>query len=91
MGNLEPNATLIYERADGVIYARKIGQDPTTRLPVGWDLDTQKKLEKFRHDTEWQSIFEEAEHNAALQDALSRVKVIYELSKQDDTIPHHPV
>jgi hypothetical protein len=37
MGKLKPNATYIYERADGVIYAREFGADPGTRQVVGYE------------------------------------------------------
>jgi hypothetical protein len=39
----------------------------------------------------WGEIHRAAKTNPALQDAIDRVKLIYTLSKQDDTIPHHPV
>ena len=37
MGQLKPGATLIYERADGIIYAREFGADPSTRKVVGYE------------------------------------------------------
>ena len=37
MGQLTPGATLIYERADGIIYARESGADPSTRKVVGYE------------------------------------------------------
>jgi len=37
MGTLKPGATLIYERADGIIYAREFGADPSTRQMVGYE------------------------------------------------------
>jgi len=37
MGTLKPGATLIYERADGIIYAREFGADPGTRQMVGYE------------------------------------------------------
>jgi len=39
MGSLKPGATYIYERANGVTYAREAGADPSSRTPVGWDHD----------------------------------------------------
>jgi len=91
MGQLEPGATYIYERADGVTYARKLGSDPGSRTAIGWDSQVQEDLERFHKDVLWTNILREAEHNSALQDALDRVKVVYELSKQQDTVQHHPV
>jgi len=37
MGTLKPGATLIYERAEGIIYAREFGADPSTRQVVGYE------------------------------------------------------
>lgn len=37
MGSLKPGATLIYERADGIVYAREFGADPSTRQVVGYE------------------------------------------------------
>ncbi len=42
MGQLKPGVTYIYERADGVTYAREFGADPSTRFAVGWDYDSNK-------------------------------------------------
>ena len=39
MGTLTPGATYIYERADGVVYAREFGADPSTRQVIGYDYD----------------------------------------------------
>jgi hypothetical protein len=37
MGTLKPGATYIYERAEGIIYAREFGADPSTRQVVGYE------------------------------------------------------
>ena len=37
MGSLKPGATYIYERNDGIVYAREIGSDPSTRQVVGYE------------------------------------------------------
>ena len=37
MGTLKSGATYIYERADGVVYAREFGADPSTRKVVGYE------------------------------------------------------
>jgi hypothetical protein len=37
MGSLKPDATYIYERADGIVYAREFGADPSTRKVVGYE------------------------------------------------------
>ena len=37
MGSLKPDAKYIYERADGIVYAREFGADPSTRQVVGYE------------------------------------------------------
>ena len=37
MGTLKPGATYIYERSDGIVYAREFGADPNTRQVVGYE------------------------------------------------------
>jgi hypothetical protein len=41
MGSLNPDATYIYERADGIVYAREFGADPSTRQVVGYESGTE--------------------------------------------------
>jgi hypothetical protein len=89
MSQLEPGATYVYEREGSRIYARKMGQ--TERTLVGEDFleDIQARREKLAR--EWEPIVYAAEQNPALQGAIERVKILYELSRQDQPIAHHPV
>ena len=80
MGLLKPGATYVYERADGVTYAREIGALPIERFPIGWDY--QYRTEELMR--EWVDILKAAETNPALQSELNRVKVVYKLSKTDE-------
>ena len=89
MSQLDPGATYVYERADGCIYARKIGD--TKRVLIGQEYISDHHLRRSEIVQEWVPIILAAEHNPALQDALERAKVIYELSRQQDTLFHHPV
>ena len=41
MGSLKPDATYIYERTDGIVYAREFGADPSTRQVVGYESGTE--------------------------------------------------
>ena len=99
MGTLKPGATLIYERADGVVYAREFGADPMTRVEVGYEYDpiTGHRIdhdsrtsdgrplhEHIRENRMWGEIRRAAPTNPTLQDALERVIVIYNLSKADE-------
>ena len=39
MTQLKPGATYIYERANGVVYAREFGADPGDRFEIGYEYD----------------------------------------------------
>jgi hypothetical protein len=87
MGNLTPGATYIYERANGVIYARELGS--TDRAAIGWDYDSRTEDGKplISHVQEkklWGEILRAAKSNPALQEALDRVIIIYKLSQSDE-------
>lgn len=86
MGSLKPNARYIYERVDGTVYAREFGS--TDREAIGWNYDPRTKdgrplVEHIRESKLWGEIFRAAETNPLLQEALDRVKILYELSKKD--------
>ena len=88
MGSLKPGATYIYERADGIVYAREFGADPQERFVVGYESGKDYDLvnhgiNKYKEDALWQEIRRAAEIKPALQEALNRVKVLYELIKDE--------
>ena len=88
MGSLKPGATYVYERADGIVYAREFGADPQERFVVGYesgkDYDlVNQGINKYKEDALWQEIRRAAETKPALQEALQRVKVLYELIKDE--------
>jgi hypothetical protein len=82
MGNLKPGATYIYERADGVTYAREFGA--TDRTAIGWDYNTKLKLDALKEDKLWDEIRQAAKINPALQIELDRVIMLYHLSKKEN-------
>jgi hypothetical protein len=86
---LEPGASYVYERDGARVYARKIGE--TERILIGedYDLDDRRRITQIVE--EWAPVVQAAEHNPALQDALERAKIIYELSKTQEPLFHHPV
>lgn len=90
-GRLEHGANYVYEKADGVTYARKVGDPPDARFEIGRDYDSEKLHKDLMHSKLWGEIHRAAESNPALQEAINRVIVIYELSRQDESIMHHPV
>lgn len=92
MGSLTPGATYIYEKADGVTYAREFGADATDRFPIGWDYISQPAIKTssifgipVSELTIYIEMMEAAKNNPALQEALDRAKLVYHLSKQDGT------
>ena len=87
MGSLKPGATYVYERNNGIIYAREFGADPSTRKEIGWDYDPRTKDGRPLHDhimedQMWGNIRREARTNPTLQKALDRAIMIYKLSKE---------
>ena len=91
MGTLTPGAKYIYEKANGITYAREFGADPSTRKEIGWNydpnnpdhLERQERLNTLRDDQLWHKIRLAARDNVTLQDALDRVIELYHLSKDD--------
>jgi hypothetical protein len=88
-GRLEAGATYIYEKSEGITYARKMGDPPEQRFEIGRDYPSLR--DQMLEDQLWRNIRQAAEHIPALLEALNRAKVIYELSRQDQTVDHHPV
>ena len=97
MGTLKPGVTYIYEKLDGITYAREAGADPSTRFEIGrdWDSRTQDGRPLYEHIKEsklWGDIFRESKSNPALQKALEQCIIIYHLSKDKKEPPMwHPV
>jgi hypothetical protein len=89
MGTLKPGATLIYERVGDEVYAREFGE--TERTLVGYNQkydprtpDGRALHEHILEDKLWGNIRRAARTNPALQDALDRAIMIYNLSKTHD-------
>jgi hypothetical protein len=97
MGSLKPGATYVYEKANGVTYAREFGADPSTRFEVGYEydpvsghkIDYDKRtsdgrplFEQIREDQLWGEIRRAAKTNPTIQEALERAKIDYYLSKE---------
>ena len=73
----------VYESPDGgdTIYRRATGHTQRELYKVS-ERRQQQDLAQAQWLI-WKNIIETAEHNPALQDALDRARVIYELSKND--------
>jgi hypothetical protein len=91
MGCLKPGATYIYERANGVTYARELGAHPGDRFAVGWDYDLKEQDARTQRIALWDEIHQAAKTNPALQEAVDRVIIIYELQKGEEPPMWHPV
>lgn len=83
MGQLTPGATYIYEKVDGVTYAREFGSNE--RRIIGWDFDYKSSENPGTEKLLWNDIFEEAKNNPALRHALDQCKIVYYLSKDHGT------
>ena len=81
MGTLTPGATLIYERANGIIYARNAGADPSTRRVVGYERGAD--YDPYRTTVDWDKMCEAAKTNTALKTALEQCIMLYNLSKDE--------
>lgn len=84
MGTLKPGATYIYERAEGIIYAREAGTDPSTRQVVGYESGSDYDvIDSLKDSRLWGDIRRAAKTNPTLQDALNRCIEIYQLTNND--------
>ena len=99
MSQLKPDATYIYERANGVVYAREFGADPVDRKLMGYAYDPvtghqisydkrtsdgRPLLDHLMEDKMWGEIRRAARTNPTLRDALDRAIMIYKLTKTDE-------
>ena len=86
----ETGTRYIYENDTyGNIWGRPIGKSHSERVLIGtYPVDNWIQESHY-----WHKIVEAAKDNPALQEALERAKVLYELSKKDNNGPvmHHPV
>jgi hypothetical protein len=87
MGQLKPDATYIYERNGNTVFRREFGADPSTREVMGYDYRTSDGKPLYDHiqeDKLWGEIRRAAKTNPTLQDAVDRVIMIYQLTKQHE-------
>ena len=88
MGQLKPGAKYIYERVDGVTYAREFGANSSERFEIGYDWSGEDQQrgrsmrDRLMEDKLWGNIRRAAEKNPALKDALDKAIEIYHLTKE---------
>ena len=83
MGDLIPNEPLIYERANGVVYARYANKPEIPRWIVGGDPGAVARAQgKLLDYAEWQNLCEIAQTNQTLKKQLDKLVNTYYLIKE---------
>ena len=85
MRSITPETIYIYESPDkgGTVYRRKFGEIDRELYRVSDEVSEQ--LAEIREDKLWDEIRRAAKSNKVLQDALERVILIHQLSKDHGT------
>jgi hypothetical protein len=83
----------VYESPDGgrTVYKRKAGS--IERILHSIDPKLEAEMERENQRNKWMDMFNTAERTPALQEAIDRAIMLYELSKDPKTLPPdwHPV
>jgi len=85
MGNLIPNEPLIYERANGVVFAR-YRDPPHNKIPrwvIGGEPDATAKALGIVSFDEWKNVMHIAESNANVKKQFDRLMTMYYVVKDD--------
>ena len=84
MGTLEANETLIYERADGVVYARYSNKPEIPRWIVGGDPGAVARAQgKLLDYSEWMDLCEATQTNETLRKLMNKLVTTYYLMKEN--------
>jgi len=87
MGNLIPNAALIYERVNDVVYAR-YRDPPHNSLPrwvIGGPVDaTYRSMGNLFTYSEWQGMMRLAQENNTFKNELDKLLTLYYICKKED-------
>lgn len=91
MGSLKPGATYIYERSEGIIYAREFGK--TERQVVGYESGKEYDLTgaNKRMMSELNDVVRMCETDPEMKELLDKLLVVYNLKKKDSPVAYHPV
>lgn len=83
MGTLTPGATYIYERSEGIIYAREFGK--TERIVVGYETGQEyDKSANKRIMSDLNEVVRMCETDPAMKELLDRLFVLYNLKKNHE-------
>jgi hypothetical protein len=84
LGNLKPNEPLIYERANGVVYARYANDSTIPRWIVGGDPGAVARAQGDLLDYgEWRNLCELAEEHPTIKKLLDQLVTTYYIIKDD--------
>jgi hypothetical protein len=83
----------IYESPDGgkTVYSRKNGSTMRQLHSISSDLETE--MDRVEREAQWMAILKLSERSPALQEAVDRAIILYELQKSEGDEPPmwHPV
>ena len=85
MGKLIPNQPLIYERANGVVFAR-YRDPPHNKIPrwvIGGEPDATAKALGIVSFDEWKNVMQIVESNANVKKQFDRLMTMYYVVKDD--------
>ena len=84
MGDLIPHAALIYERSNGVVYARYRDRPEIKRWIIGGDPDAVNRAEgNLFSYSDWQDMMRLSETNHTLKTQIQKLLDIYYIIKDD--------
>lgn len=82
MGNLLPNEELIYERANGVVFARYANRPEIKRWIIGGDPGAVARAQgKLLDYSEWQKLCDLCEENSTLKKQMDKLVTTYYIIK----------
>ena len=83
MGQLQPGETLIYERADGVVYARYANRPEIPRWIIGGDPGAVAREQGRLLDySEWLNLCDLVETNVTLKKQMDKLVNTYYIIKE---------
>ena len=84
MGNLKPNEALIYERSNGVVYARYRDKPEIERWIIGGDPGAVAQANgDLLHYAEWQELCELAQEYPTIKKLLDQLVTTYYMVKEN--------
>ena len=84
LGTLKPNEPLIYERAEGVVYARYANDSTTPRWIVGGDPASVARAQgDLLNYSDWQDLCRLANEHPTLEKLLDQLVTMYYIVKDD--------